>query len=102
MLRYLPNHIKINPDISESFLRLSPLTIEQFQHCAGSKGLRKPCGEHDEWKLKMKKDSLGNCEMGQYDVKTNEPCGVIRKISAAGDILTEQIMFGSVATGLSR
>ena len=59
--------------------------------------LRRPSGEdeslsnraEDQWVFKAKRDKAGNVEIGQFDMKTDERCGIIRRIDAAGTSLSE-------------
>lgn len=102
MLGKLPGIIEIDQSIIECFDRLGPLTYQRFREVADENGLKPPSDDEDEVTIKMRKDTEGNIEISQFDVKTNQRSGICRFVRADGKVVTEQVMFGTVATGLSR
>ena len=48
------------------------------------------------------KDRKGNIYQGQFKRGTHEKCGVIRKIGADGDFISDQVIFGKESVGLVR
>ena len=52
--------------------------------------------------IKRMRDISGVQYFGQFSLRTNEKRGIIRKFSAKGDFVSEQLVFGKTRVGLSR
>ena len=78
------------------------MTFAKFQAVADQYGLRRPEYDEDGAVCRRLKDQRGNIYVGQFKRGTHEKCGVIRKISADGDFLSDQVIFGKQSVGLVR
>ena len=101
MLASLPRRVAAHPTIVVAFNRLEPLTKEKFLDAAHEFGLPEP-NFLKPTAFRTRHDPDGNVWVGQYSFDSDEKSGVIRKYSANGFNLSDQVMFGNRVIGMSR